>query len=321
MRARPLTRGRQSPRSPQAERLETTQTASEPRRNSLLIGLSLFGTWVFWGSTYLAIKLALPAFPPFFQMGSRFVTAGLVLLVFTRVRGRPLPTSKEWLSALVVGSLLLGGGGGLTAYAMQTVESGLAASFIAFEPALILMMCVAFGQRPGLREFGGAVLGLVGVVVLMRSDGFSSSPIGLIAMIAATLSWSLGTVLAMFVMRPAAGLPGAASQMMCGGVVLLGLSQLNHEVFDWHPTSQAISAWLYLVVFGSIIAFSAFAHLLTHTRASLAMSYTYVNPLIALLLGSFWGAEHFSWPELTATGIILVGVVLLLQRPAKADLP
>jgi drug/metabolite transporter (DMT)-like permease len=292
--------------------------APEPRRNPLLIGLSLFGTWVIWGSTYLAIKQALPAFPPFFQMGSRFFTAGLLMLVFTRLRGRPLPTRKEWLSALVIGSLLLGAGAGLTAYAMQTVESGLAAAFIAFEPALILMMCMAFGQRPGLRELGGVVLGLVGVALLMRGDGFSSSPLGLIAMIVATFCWSLGSVLAMFVLRPAAGLPGAASQMVCGGMVLLGLSWLNHEVFDWHPTGQAFSAWLYLVVFGSVFGFTAFTHLLTHARASLAMSYTYVNPLIALLLGSVWGAEHFSWTELTATGIIVAGVALLLQRSAHS---
>src|SRR5882757_1144350 len=112
----------------------------ELRSDSLLIALCLFATWIIWGSTYLAIKRALPAFPPFFQMGSRFITAGILLLLVSGLRGRPMPSAKEWLSACIVGSVLLGGGVGASAFAMQTIESGLTASFIAFEPALVLMM-------------------------------------------------------------------------------------------------------------------------------------------------------------------------------------
>jgi drug/metabolite transporter (DMT)-like permease len=228
-----------------------------------------------------------------------------------------MPSPKEWLSACVVGSILLGGGVGASAFAMQTIESGLTASFIAFEPALVLMMCMAFGQRPSLRELGGVLLGIIGVTILIRGDGFASSPKGLIAITAGTVCWSLGSVLAIYVLRPAIGTLGAASQMLCGGLALLGLSHLNHEVFKWHPDVDSLLAWIYLVLFGSVIAFSAFSHLLTHTRTSVAMSYAYVNPLVALLLGSVWGAEHFSWPELSATGIIIAGVVLLVQSPAK----
>jgi drug/metabolite transporter (DMT)-like permease len=238
----------------------------------------------------------------------------VVLLLVSVVRGRRLPSTRQWLAALVVGSLLLAGGAGASAYAMQTIESGLAASFIAFEPALMLIMCMAFGQRPNYKESGGVLLGLIGVTILMRGGGFSSSTVGLIAIIIGTVSWSLGSVLAIYVFRPAPGLMGAACQMICGGLVLLALSPLGHEVFNWHPDTNSLLAWLYLVVFGSVLAFSAFSYLLNHTRTPVAMSYTYVNPLVALLLGSIWGAERFSWLEILATGIIISGVSLLMQR-------
>jgi drug/metabolite transporter (DMT)-like permease len=283
-----------------------------------LVAVALFSTWIIWGSTYLAIKIALPQFPPFFQMGSRFVAAGVLLLIITYARERVLPDRVEWRSAIIIGTLLIGGGAGATAYAQQTVASGLAASFVAFEPALILLMSLPFGHKPTRTEWAAILMGAAGVVLLTQGAGFTASPNGLIAMVVATVSWSAGSVLSVYCLKSAKGFTGAAAQMICGGALLLVLSGLTHETFRPHPGSKALGAWVYLVLFGSVIAYSAFLYLLSHVRMALAMSYTFVNPLIALLCGSMLGQETFAASELVASGAILASVLLLL-RPAERN--
>jgi len=287
--------------------------ALEDNRRTFL-GLALVATWIVWGSTYLAIKFALPGLPPFLQMGSRFVVAGSILLLIERVRGARMPSLIEWRSAGIVGTLLLGVGAGGTALAERSIASGLAASFVAFEPALIVLMRLAVKQRPTRHEVIGIILGLIGVTLLIRGDGFSASPVGLIAMAAATFSWSAGSVLATNALPSAPAAAGAASQMICGGTVLLIVSHLAHEgLTQWPVPLPPIAAWLYLIVFGSMVAYTSFAYLLTHTRTSVAMSYTFVNPVVALVLGAVFGAEHFTLSEVVATGIIATGVAFLFQ--------
>src|SRR3569832_700202 len=157
------------------------------------IALCLAATWILWGSTFLAIKWALPGLPPFFLMGSRFLCAGLILLLWLHlVRGRALPSARQWRNALIVGGLLLAGGGGGTAYAEQSVASGLAAAFIAVEPAMMACGHWAFGRKPTRREVVGILLGLCGVILLVSGTGFASSMDGLSAMVIAALSWSVG---------------------------------------------------------------------------------------------------------------------------------
>jgi drug/metabolite transporter (DMT)-like permease len=283
------------------------------QQHALAVGFALFATWVLWGSTYLAIKIALPTFPPFLMMGSRFLVAGTLLLVTARARGAPVPTRREWRSALVVGTLLLAGGAGGTAVAERSVASGLAAAFVAFEPALIALLSLPLGKRPSVSETAGILFGLTGVVLLVRGSGFSASPVGVLAMTVAIVSWSLGSILTTCKLPSAPGAAGAASQMICGGAALLVLSPLAHEAGPrWPVTTEAFAAWSYLVVFGSMLAFTAFSYLMMHVRTSLAMSYTFVNPLVALALGSFFGDEHFTVSELTAAAVITAGVVLLL---------
>lgn len=276
------------------------------------IALCLAATWILWGSTFLAIKIALPGFPPFFQMGSRFVCAGLILLLWLRlVRGHALPSARQWRNALIVGGLLLAGGAGGTAYAEQTVASGLAAAFIAVEPALMACGHWAFGRKPTGREVFGILLGLGGVILLVSGSGFASSLVGLSAMAVAALSWSVGSVLEVERLHTAPGLMGAASQMICGGSVLLALSAANREPLHW-PTLPSTLAWMYLVLFGSLLAFSAFATLLHTTRTSIAMSYTFVNPVVAALLGVSLAGETLTSVEIVATAIIVASVLLLL---------
>src|SRR3569833_17211 len=282
------------------------------QQHAWAVGFALFATWVLWGSTYLAIKIALPTFPPFLMMGSRFLVAGTLLLVVARGRGAPMPPRGEGGSALVVGTLLLGGGAGGTAVAERSVASGLAAAFVAFEPALIALMSLPLGKRPTASETAGIFCGLTGVVLLVRGSGFSASPVGALAMTVAVVCWSAGSILTMRKLRSAPGPAGAASQMICGGAALLVLSPLAHEVWPrWPLPAEAFAAWSYLVVIGSMLAFSAFAYLIMHVRTSLAMSYTFVIPLVALALGSVFGDERFTVSELTAAAVITAGVVLL----------
>lgn len=143
--------------------------------NALYVGIALFATWVIWGSTYLGIKIALTALPPFLQMGSRFLVAGAVLLLIEWWRGGRMPAPAEWRRGLIIGTLLLGGGAGGTAFAERTVASGLAAAFVASEPAMILLINTAFGKRPRKSEVVGIALGLIGVVILISGSGFSAS--------------------------------------------------------------------------------------------------------------------------------------------------
>lgn len=279
----------------------------------------LLATWLIWGSTYLVIRFALVSFPPFFQMGSRFIVAGVLLLIYTRYRREPWPTITQWRNALIVGALMLGVGMGLTAYAEQTVASGLVVVFIAVVPALTTLVALPFGVRPSRTELMGILLALIGVLWLARGHGFAGSLPGLLAMCGATLGWSLGSVLSRHRLPLAPGSTGYCSEMVCGGALLLVISLILHEQPSWPPQSTALIAWLYLVVFGSLIAFTAYMTLLRHTRLAVSTSYSFVNPVVALFLGVTLGKESVARQEWYAAAVVLLGVlVLLLGKQSNA---
>lgn len=283
-----------------------------------ILWLCLAATWLVWGSTYLAIKYALISFPPFLQMGSRFLFAGVVLGVWMRWRGAAWPSALQWRNAFVVGALMLGGGMGGTAQAEVTIGSGLVTAFIAVVPLLIALLNLIWGIRPTRMEAAGIALGLVGVLMLTQGSGFQASPSGLAAISIACLCWSMGSVLSQRSLPLAPGAMGFASEMICGGVVLLALSAVAGEPLAWPPAPVAAAAWLYLVVFGSLIAFNAYMVLLARAPAALASSYTFVTPVIAMLLGVWLGGETVTRFEWYAVSVVLAGVLLLLvRRPRK----
>ncbi len=290
----------------------------EPARSSLstLLWLCLAATWLVWGSTYLAIKFALLSFPPFFQMGTRFLFAGALLMAWMRWRGAAWPTLVQWRNALVVGALMLGGGMGGTAVAEVSVGSGLVVAFIAVVPLMIAALNLFWRVVPGRLELAGIVVGLVGVLMLTQGAGFQASPAGLAAIATACITWSVGSVLSQRSLPLAPGATGFASEMLCGGVVLLILSLAAGEQPQWPPQPVAVAAWFYLVVFGSLIAFNAYMVLLARASAGLASSYTFVNPVIAMLLGVAVLGEVVSGFEWMAAGVVLVGVVLMLRGAA-----
>ncbi|MDP9928952.1 drug/metabolite exporter YedA [Variovorax paradoxus] len=295
------------------------QAAHGSVRGSLppLLWLCLAATWVVWGSTYLAIKYALISFAPFLQMGSRFLFAGMLLAAWMRWRGAAWPSRLQWRNALVVGSLMLGGGMGGTAHAEVSIGSGLVVAFIAVVPLLIALLNLIWGVKPTRLEATGIALGLVGVLMLTQGSGFQSSPAGLVAISIACVCWSMGSVLSQRSLPLAPGAMGFASEMICGGVVLLVLSAISGEQLVWPPQPEAAAAWLYLVVFGSLIAFNAYMVLLAKAPAALAASYTFVNPVIAMLLGVWIANETVTRFEWYAVAVVLAGVLLLLFKRSK----
>lgn len=297
--------------------MNTTTLPARGAGAPALLVPALLACYLVWGSTYLAIRFALASFPPFFQMGTRFLAAGGLLMawVLWRARGRPgaLPTARQWRNALVVGTLMLGGGMGLTASAAQHVGSGLIAAFIAVVPMLVCGWGLLFGQRPSRLELAGIAVGAAGVLLLVRGASFSASPAGLAAIAGATLAWSLGSVLSTNRLPLAPGAAGFASEMLCGGAVLMALSLAVGEQFAAPPQPLALAAWAYLVVFGSLVAFSAYLYLLAHASPAVATSYAFVNPVIALALGVSLGGEALSGGEWVACGVILAGVLLIFR--------
>ena len=280
----------------------------------------LAATWFVWGSMYLAIKWALVSFPPFFQMGSQFVVAGALLATIARLRGSAWPARREWISGAVLGCLLLGVGYGFTAIAESSVSSGLVVAFNAVVPTLLALAEWPYGVRPAPRQLAAVAIGLCGIVMLTQGQGFSASFPGLLAIGIACVAWVLGSVWAVHglpggaKLTTAPGSMGHASQMLTGGMILLIASWAVGEVPAWPPQSVAVASWVYLAFAGSLISYSAYMVLLERTTPSLAASYTYVNPIVALLLGVTLGNEIVTSFEWVAVSIVLVGVILLLWR-------
>jgi drug/metabolite transporter (DMT)-like permease len=246
-------------------------------------------------------------------MGTRFLFAGVLLMAWVRWRGAAWPDARQWRNALVVGTLMLGGGMGGTAYAELTVGSGLVVAFIAVVPLMIAALNLAWGVKPGRLELAGIGVGLLGVLMLTQGAGFQASPAGLVAIALACITWSIGSVLSQRSLPLAPGATGFASEMICGGVVLLMMSLASGETPQWPAQPIAVAAWFYLVVFGSLIAFNAYMVLLANASAGLASSYTFVNPVIAMLLGVAVAGEVVTSFEWLAAGVVLVGVVLMLR--------
>jgi drug/metabolite transporter (DMT)-like permease len=279
---------------------------------SPLVLACLAATWLVWGSTYLAIKIALISLPPFIQMGSRFVFAGALLLAWMKWRGAKMPTMTEWRNAFVVGTLMLGFGMGGVAYSEQSVASGLVVSFIAVQPMWQALLQSAWKVYPTRLEMLGIAIGAIGVSMLVQGQGFGASTSGLIAISVAIICWGLGSVLSQRVTPLAKGATGFASEMLMGGLVLLLMSIIAGESVQFPLDTKSIAAWLYLVVFGSLVAFNAYMVLLERASPALATSYSFVNPIIALSLGIWFGNEIITHWEWLSALVIVSGVVLIV---------
>jgi drug/metabolite transporter (DMT)-like permease len=290
---------------------QTPIPAIDKQHKRLALLVSMIALYLLWGATYLGIRVALQGFPPFLLAGIRFLIAGIVMFVFLRVRGVPMPTRKEWLGAAIVGALLLVGGNGGVTFAEQWVPSGLTAVATGAVPLWAALFAGFFGRWPSRFEWCGLVLGFAGLLLLNLGHGLAATnPLGTIVLLISPIAWALGSILSQHVTLPK-GFMATAAQLLCGGIMLLLIGLGGGERITQIPTPPTIWAMLFLIVGGSLVAYTAYGYLLSHVRASLATSYAYVNPIVAVALGVWLANEKVTLIGAIAMMIILSGVVLV----------
>ena len=283
---------------------------------NVMIPLALIGVYVIWGSTYYGLRVALSGFPPFALAAIRFIIAGGLLYAFLRWRGAAAPTRRQWFNCLVTGTLLLGIGNGGVCYAEQTVASGIAAVAVASAALFMAIFAGMYGQWPNRMEWIGLIIGFVGIIVLNLGGELRGSPAGAIALVLSPIAWAFGSVWSKHQDMPEPMI-SAAAQMLAGSVPLAIVSFASGEHFAAVPNATAMAAMAYLVVFGSLLGFSAYIYLLHHTRPALASSYAYVNPPVAVLIGVLLGGEAVSRLDIIGTIIIVAGVAAITLAKAK----
>ena len=289
---------------------------SVPRRWKIV--LAFLAVYLCWGMTYLAMRIAVRDIPPHLMSGARFLVAGLVLYLWTRGRGDPKPTATQWRSAAMVGAFLLLGGNATVAWAEQQVPSGLAAVLIAVAPIwMVAFEWARGGPRPGKRVIAGLILGLAGVALLVSPEGDSATQVNLIGaamLVLASASWAWGSVISKSAPLPKSPFLATSMEMIGGGVLLLLTALAVGQVAHFRPTevsAHAVLAWLFLVVFGSLVGFTAYIWLLGVTSIAKAGTYAYVNPIVAVFLGWAILDEPVTGRTLIAALVILVGVALV----------
>lgn len=285
-----------------------------------LVILAFAIVYLVWGSTYLAIRVAVETMPPFLLAGVRFLAAGSMMFVWLNFRGMALPDRKQWLHAAVAGILMLLGGNGLVVWAEQTISSSLAALLVALTPMWFALLdwWRPSGHRPALFTVIGILVGFGGVAMLvsghnMSGVAISQNPWGLVALILAGFFWAAGSLWSRYNAKSESPWMNAALQMICGGVALLLLSCFRGETAHFKYTQTSTHSWLallYLIVFGSWIAFSAYVWLLKVSTPAKVTTYAYVNPVMAVLLGCLLLGEPFGARTFWAATVILIGVII-----------
>lgn len=284
-----------------------------PSKNqTFLIIAALFCTYFIWGSTYLAIKFGIESFPPFLMGGIRFTVAGILLYIVKRFLGEPNPTRYQWLGATIVGILLPAMGNGTVCYVQQTVSSGVAALAIATVPIWMAIFSSFWGHKIKGREWLGVAVGFVGIAMLNFGGSLYGQLSSAFLLVFAAATWSFGSVWGKYLSMPA-GLMAPACQMLTGGIALLIFSTLQGEQY---PSAISLKSWvaiLFLIVLGSLVAYSAYQYLLKTVRPLVASSNTFVNPIVAFAVGIWLANEYITTIEYAALAVILVGVFLVLS--------
>ncbi len=297
------------------------------QNEKVLIILAFIAIYFVWGSTYLANYFAIASIPPFLMSGSRFMTAGLLLYAYGRLRGNQTPNWEEIKTGLISGFLLLSVGTGSIVWSEQFIDTGLVALLVSFQPlVIVMMMWIWKKRRPGIKVILGLILGIIGMTLLIGQDQILSSEhsaVGLMAVFIALISWSIGVILLNGWPRPASANIHVGVQMIGAGFWLFCISWITGDfrTFTWQDlTTKAFFSWLYLVIFGSLIAFSAFNFLLKRIAPDKVATSNYVNPVVALLLGTLFNGETITGQSILAAFILVSGVFFInanfkLKRP------
>lgn len=273
--------------------------------------IALATLYLAWSSTYLAIRIALEGFPPFFIAGFRYMLVGAGLYIYLRIKGEAAPTVAEWRGSALIGAFLLLGGTAGVVYAEQWVGSGIAALVLATSPIMTALFAGLWKHRPARNEWLGMLLGFAGIVLLNLRGDLRAHPVGAALLILASVSWSFGSALSLRVSLPR-GMMASAGQMFSGGLIVFGVSVLAGEQIPAAPSIRSIAAMVWLAIFGSLLGYTAYTYLLKNVRPALATSYAYVNPVLAVLLGAWIGGERIAATALLAMPFILAGVALVI---------
>ncbi len=299
---------------------------SEPRPARWKILLAFAIIYFVWGSTYLAIRIGVEQMPPFLLAGMRFVLAGAILFAWMLAKRTPVPTLRQWSSATLLAVLIFVLDYGLLFWAEQRVPSGVAAVMLATIPVFMSLSEILFlgTQKLTARLSIAFLAGIAGVLVLVsHSLGLGEQPVatsGAVALLVGSLSWSIASALSRKLPLPEAKAMSSAAQMLAGGVLLTVTAGALGEFRRFHPQEVSRNAWLalaYLVVAGSIVAFTAYVWLLHHESPTRVGTYAYVNPVVAVILGYFFAGESIGPRTLLGTLLVMVSVVVITTTPAR----
>ena len=291
------------------------------------IWIALIALYIVWGSTYLGIRIAIETIPPFFHAGVRFLISGLILVIWQRSAGHALPTRKQWISTAIIGSLLLLGGNGLVAWAEQFIPSGIAALIISSSP-MFLVIGEAIrpnGVKPNWQGIVGILIGFAGIFILIGPSEISGSatklnPLGIAALLAAELFWSTGSIYSKSVDLPKSSLMNTGAQMLIGSISLFIVSLVSGELHGWDVTAvsaRSLYGLSYLILVGSLVGFVSYGWLLQNAPISLVSTYAYVNPIVAVFLGTWLASEPLEPRIWLAAGIIVGSVIFINSTRPK----
>jgi drug/metabolite transporter (DMT)-like permease len=272
--------------------------------------------YLIWGSTYLAIRVAVSTLPPFLLAGARFLLAGALLLAWIAATRGFHATRRQWRDNAIIGALLLLAGNGLVVWAEQAIPSGVTTLIIAINPLLFAVgeWVLPRGQRPTTATFAGIGLGLIGLVLLVGPGGAAGDVRHAAGVLVACASWTAGSLYSRRVRDPSDPLTGACLQMLCASVLLLAVARARGELshLAWSAvTGASLLAWGYLVLAGSLVAYSCYVWLLKHSTATRVSTFAYVNPVVAVFLG--WSVLHEPLtPRLLAASVVIIGGVLII---------
>ncbi len=272
---------------------------------------ALFALYIIWGSTYFAISIGVKSWPPLLMAGVRFSAAGVLLMAYLLITGHKLPALRPILNAALIGVLLLAVGNGFVTIAEhQHVPSGIAAVMVATVPLFTLCFSRFFGIATRKLEWLGIAIGLAGIILLNSGGNLNGNPWGAVLILIGSVSWAFGSVYGSRIELPV-GMMAGAIEMLAAGIVLLAASFLTGEKLSAMPGLSGFLAVGYLAIFGSVIAINAYMYLIRNVTPAIATSYAYVNPVVAVLLGTGFGGERLSSVEWLALGVIIFAVVLV----------
>jgi drug/metabolite transporter (DMT)-like permease len=304
------------------------ETAARPPSWKLLLAFAII--YFVWGSTFLAIRVGVHEVPPFLLAAMRFLVSGIVLFGWMRLKGTPSPNRREWTGAVLLGALIFLIDYGCLFWAEQRVPSGISAVVLATIPVFITLLeiIVLRTQRLTIRLGAALLVGLGGVAVLAgHSFSFGEVPInraGALALLLAAFSWSVATILTRRISLPASKPMSAAAQMIAGGIQLLILATLSGEFTGFRVQTVSRNAWfalVYLIVAGSIVGFTAYIWLLHHESPTKVGTYAYVNPVVAVAFGYFFGGEAVGPRTLVGALCVLVSVITITTTPKPQAKP